>query len=349
MKKLLAVLLVLALLIPVAATAESIGVIGLGTMYVYTANGKTLNVRSTPETGDNIIGRVKYGSAVNVVGFYGDWAEISWGDTTAYVQKRFLQWYVPEDKPTPKPTEDPNAEEKAKLKKELDSEIAIDPVTVEVHATRTSGWINLRQEPSKIAKRLDSFADGTTLQANAETNNWYRVTDPKTSKTGYIHKNYVTVIPQSSPVPVETTGDLGRLNVNGVFDLQCKIPEGYQLQIMSSQKTRIIASLISNEFGGGGYHCVWMSDEDIEILKQSFTALNEIAFSESQTGEGTKLLIAKEAGEDEDYVSILTVYKGYVVEFVLTPNPSAVDQTLTDDQIQKSIDFLTDLQFVPAA
>ena len=363
MKKLLAVLLVLALLIPVAATAESIGVIGLGTMYVYTANGKTLNVRSTPETGDNIIGRVKYGSAVNVVGFYGDWAEISWGDTTAYVQKRFLQWYVPEDKPTPKPTEDPNAEEKAKLKKELDSEIAIDPVTVEVHATRTSGWINLRQEPSKNAKRLDSFADGTTLQANAETNNWYRVTDPKTSKTGYIHKNYVTVIPQSSPVPVETTGDLGRLNVNGVFDLQCKIPEGYQLQIMSSQKTRIIASLISNdaqkpqmiltvafdEQYAEVERLNEMSDEDIEILKQSFTALNEIAFSESQTGEGTKLLIAKEAGEDEDYVSILTVYKGYVVEFVLTPNPSAVDQTLTDDQIQKSIDFLTDLQFVPAA
>ena len=52
MRKLLSLLLVLALLLPVAAaTAEIIG--GPGYMYVYTANGKTLNVRSSPNTGDN--------------------------------------------------------------------------------------------------------------------------------------------------------------------------------------------------------------------------------------------------------------------------------------------------------
>ena len=362
MKKLLAVLLVLALLIPMIAAAESPGLIGLGKMFVYTSNGKSLNVRSTPETGDNIIGHVKYGGEVNVVGFYGDWAEISWGDTTAYVQKRFLQWYAPKDKPQPQPTEDPNAEEKAKLQHELDSEVAINPITIEVHATRSSGWINLRQEPSKISKRLDSFADGVQLQANGETDNWYRVTDPRTNQPGYIHKNFVTVVSQPEPVTVETTDSLGTLNVNGTFDLQCRIPDGYKLQIMSSQKTRIIAALIADDVQKpqmvltvafdeqytGIDRMNDMSDEDIETLKQSFTALNEIEFSEAQTGEGTKLLIARETGEDEDYVSILTVYKGYVVEFVLTPNPEAAEQTLTDDQIQKSIDFLTELQFVPA-
>ena len=125
MKKIMAVLLVIALLVPVMAVAESMGRLGLGTMYVYTANGKSLNVRSTPQTGDNIIGHVKYGGSVNVVGFYGDWAEISWGDTTAYVQKRFLQWYAPKDKPQPQPTKDPDADEKAKMQRELDSETAI--------------------------------------------------------------------------------------------------------------------------------------------------------------------------------------------------------------------------------
>ena len=363
MKKTLALFLVLALLLPVMASAATLGPIGLGKMYVYTSNGKSLNVRSAPETGDNIIGHVAFGGEVNVVGFYGDWAEISWGDTTAYVQKRFLQWYEPKDKPQPQPTKDPEAGEKARMQHELDTEVAIDPITVEVHATRTSGWINLRQEPSKIAKRLDSFPDGVQLQANAETENWYRVTDPKMNQPGYIHKNYVTVVVRPEPVPVETTDSLGTLNVNGAFELQCKIPDGYQLQIMSSQKTRIIANLIADdaqkpqmvltvafdEQYTGVEKMNDMSDEDIEVLKQSFSALSDIEFSEAQTGEGTKLLVAKEKGEDEDYVSILTVYKGYLVEFVLTPNPEAAEQTLTDDQIQKSIDFLTDLQFVPAA
>ena len=36
------------------------------TMYVYTDNGHTLNVRSDPTGGKNIIGRLNYGSAVSV-------------------------------------------------------------------------------------------------------------------------------------------------------------------------------------------------------------------------------------------------------------------------------------------
>jgi hypothetical protein len=89
--------------------------------------------------------------------------------------------------------------------------------------------------------------------------------------------------------------------------------------------------------------------EDLETLKKSYTDMNEVEFSEAETGEGTKLLVAKETGEDEDFVSFLSVYKGYTVEFVLTPNPAAADQTLTDDQIQKCVNFLTGLQFIPAA
>ena len=357
MKRLLSVLLVLMLLVP---SALAVGPLGPGRMYVVTDNGKSLNVRSEPRSGDNVIGHVKYGGAVDVVEFYDGWAEISWGDTTAYVMSRFLQWYVPQDKP--QPTEDPNAKEKAKMQKELDSEVSIDPLMLQAHPTRSSGWVNLRQEPSKNAKRLDSFADGTPLQAFGETTNWYHVTNPMTNKVGYVHKNFVIVMPQPEPVPVETTADLGKLSVNGVFDLQCKIPEGYSLQIMSSQKTRIIASLIADDAQkpqmvltvvfDEQYADVDrmndMPDEDLETLKKTFTVLNEIEFSEAQTGEGTKLLVAKEAGEDEDYVSLISVYKGYLVEFVLTPNPAAADQTLTDDQIQKCIDFLTDLQFVPA-
>ena len=36
------------------------------TMYVYTDNGKSLNVRRDPMTGDNVIGSLKYGEAVYI-------------------------------------------------------------------------------------------------------------------------------------------------------------------------------------------------------------------------------------------------------------------------------------------
>ena len=36
------------------------------------------------------------------------------------------------------------------------------------------------------------------------------------------------------------------------------------------------------------------------------------------------------------------------MEFVLSPNPNAAEQKLTDEQIQAGIDFLSNLEFIPA-
>ena len=47
-------------------------------------------------------------------------------------------------------------------------------------------------------------------------------------------------------------------------------------------------------------------------------------------------------------MDILAIYKGYFIEFNMTPNPNAADQTLTDAQIQMCVDFLTNVDFVPA-
>ena len=66
----------------------------------------------------------------------------------------------------------------------------------------------------------------------------------------------------------------------------------------------------------------------------------------NSTAYGTKLLVARETGSDTDFVDILTVYKGYSIEFVMTPNPEASVQELTDAQIQMCVDFLSELDFV---
>ena len=77
MKKLIAILAAAVLLAAAVPFASAEGnSLGLGTMFVYTENSKSLNVRSAPETGDNIIGSLPYGAEVHVTGFEGAWARI---------------------------------------------------------------------------------------------------------------------------------------------------------------------------------------------------------------------------------------------------------------------------------
>ena len=364
MKKLVASLLVIALLISLAGTVFAKNIFN-SNMFVYTEDGKSLNVRSTPEKGDNIIGHLKYGAKVKVKGFEGDWACIKYEDGIAYVQSRFLMWYKPDPRPTPKPTPKPtprpteDPEEKRKLA-ELRSEVEIAPITVQAYATRASGWVNMRLQPSRETRRVETCADGKMLTAFAETTNWYRVEDPETGNQGYIHKDYLRVVPVQ-PVVVDNTTDIGKLNVNGEFDLQCKIPDGYKLQVISAGSSRIIATLVPEDASrpqmmltvafSETYADVDrmndLTDEQMESLKATFTTMNEVEFSNAQTSAGTKLLVARESGNDEDFVSIFSLYKGYTVEFVLSPNPNAANQTLTQGQIMQCIDFLSNLEFVP--
>ena len=366
MKKLISILtaVVLLLTVTVSFAAAEGKLPGLGTMYVYTENGKTLNVRSTPETGDNIIGHLEYGAKVNVTAFEGSWAKIAYLGGNAWVQSRFLQWYVPGPKPTPQPDPEPEPvpdPDTEQMYEELQSEVAIPQTTVQAQASRTSGWVNMRVYPSKETGRVETCPDGTQLTAFAETINWYHVTDPVTGNSGYIRKDFLKVLPFEQPVVDEETR-IGTLNVNGEFMLEGKIPEGYTLQVLSARNTKIIAALVAedesrpqmlltiafDEMFANVERMNDLSPEEIETLKATYTDMNDVAFSEAETAAGTKLLVARETGSDEDFASILSLYKGYSVEFVLSPNPNAAEQKLTDEQIQAGIDFLSNLEFIPA-
>ena len=69
-KRLPALVLALILLTGLAAVcAQASGLTGDTVMYVYTDNGKGLNVRSAPYVGNNIIGLAKYGSRLTIVRF----------------------------------------------------------------------------------------------------------------------------------------------------------------------------------------------------------------------------------------------------------------------------------------
>jgi len=193
--------MLLAMLIPAMSVAED-----EWTMYVYTDNGKSLNVRRDPTTGNNIIGSLKYGEAVSVrMTSANGWATIVWasGDGfVAYVQSRFLVPYKPAPKSNSNQNQNNNASpaasttDAAKVLSQMNAEFSagkkVSPYTVIARPSRASGWVNLRWAPTTEAERIATCPQGKELTVLAELRTWYQVQDPATGMIGFISRQYVT-------------------------------------------------------------------------------------------------------------------------------------------------------------
>lgn len=368
MKKLLICALVATLLAGMFASCAFAA--GDGCMYVKTENGKGLNLREEPNKTANVILKIPYGDEFWVFEMLGNgWAYGHWGGQFGYVMSRYLSSTKPSAKPADtSKNKDKEAQElkaeQQKLNKELKSEKEVEPFYIAIRPTRSTGWVNFRVGPSKITSRITTFGQGKELIAVGTTTNWYRAKDPETNKVGYIHKNYATKLNKAVDKAQESADGamkLGQLTVNGEFDLTCKLPADYKLQVVNAKGEKIVASVLSDdmtkpqmylsiaydEMYGEVERMNDMSAEELAVLEESFIEMNQVEISYRETGLGTKLLVARETGSDTDFVDILAIYKGYLVEFNMTPNPKAASQTLTEEQVQMCIDFLTNVDFNP--
>lgn len=199
MKKVIALVLSMMLLVLAASAALSEEAQG-SEYYVYTRNGKGLNVRSSMSTADksNIIGSLKYGAKVFIYGVKDGWAMIDYNNTTGYIMYRFLVKTKPDPYTPSAPseqTEAPASTKDATTAAQLNTLIAsakfVQPYTVTVRPTRASGWVYLRWFPSKSAKEMATFGANYELTVIAELKDWYQVSDPATGKVGFIYKSYV--------------------------------------------------------------------------------------------------------------------------------------------------------------
>ena len=154
--------------------------------------------------------------------------------------------------------------------------------------------------------------------------------------------------------------EIGSITVNGAFTLKAAVPEGYTIipfdkddfggiwYIASEDLNQPFMSLtisFDEEYAEVG-RLNDLSDEEIAAIVETFTSEYEVEVSYPETGLGTKLIQVVEVGEYTDFVDIFTIYQGYCVEFVLIGGASE-DATLTQENIEKAIAFLTDLDFEP--
>ena len=381
MKKIWIWVVLLALLAPMAAYLAPVVQAdnGIKTMYVKTDNGKDLTVHAEPNRKSNSLGKLHYGDKVGVDTAYTGkkgWSMVVWGSRDGYVQTRHLTdkdpgpYHKPTKPPkTPKPTKSPEqeAEELKKKQKQLDEELeseqVVAPFYIAVRPSRSTGWVTFRVGPSTITTKVTSYAADKELIVVGETLNWYRARDPETNKLGYIQKELTVKLDKQMAVEEMDDGTLklGKLNVNGEFELTCKLPEGYKLQVVDMRGESIIASVLPDDMTRPQMYLSIafdeayaevdrmndMTDEELAILEESFRKMNQVEIEYRETGLGTKLLVVREVGDDTDFVDFLSVYKGYFVEFVMTPNPNAAVQELTEEQIETAIQFLTDVMFEP--
>ena len=355
---------------------------GSSIMYVKTSNGKSIKIYSEPSKKSSNIGRVGYGDAVEVDWSYAGndgWSRILLGvagHPYGYIQTRYLTdkdpgpYQKPTKAPkTPKPTKDPKKEaaelkkQQEELNKELKSEKEVTPYYITVNPTRASGWINFRVGPSTITSKITSYPANKELIVLGETKTWLRAKDPDTGKIGYIYKKYTAKLNKQVVVAEEAAGTekLGKLSVNGEFEITCKLPQDYKLQVVDVRGENIIASVTSeditkpqmylsiayDELYGDVDRMNDLSNEELAILEDSFKEMDQVEIEYRQTGLGTKLMVVREVGNGQKFIDILSVYKGYFVEFNMTPNPNAAVQDLTEEQIQTAIQFLTDVMFEP--
>ena len=192
-----AVALLMAVLVP-AALAEEIS--PDNEYYVYTENGRALNVRSEPN--GEIVGSLPYGTKVEVSSVINDvWAVITFqydrsgygiGEWPAYVNSRFLIRVDPEilkqklaeeaDSYTGDPIADINAE--------FASAVTVEEYKVTARPARVTSWVNMRWIPSETGMVIAQYAATEELIVMKELNHYLQVRDPDTGDVGYIHKKF---------------------------------------------------------------------------------------------------------------------------------------------------------------
>ena len=200
MKKIIGLLLAVMLLVLFVSSAvtESQGTV----MYVKTANGKALNVRSSMSTADdsNIIGALKYGSKVITYGNKDGWTMIDYNKTTGYIMTKYLVKEKPaaydgtSGSSTQKKAGSFNVKEAtniSQLNSLASSAKFVDPYTVTVHPTTEKGSVYVRWYPTKNAETLITLRDGDELTVIAELTDWFQVSDPETGKVGFVYYTYV--------------------------------------------------------------------------------------------------------------------------------------------------------------
>lgn len=203
----IAVVAAFMMIIPAAMAVDDTPMASEGYYYVYTENGKGLNVRATP--GGEKVGSLKYGSRVYcyyrdggngwaLIDYAYDMPGVGYGTYACYISSRYLRKNKPEPRTPSSSSSKKNTAASTgttdvteEINAEFRSAKKVDAFAVTVRPSRASGWVNMRWAPSKQAEVQATYKANAKLLVIRETDHWYQVEDQDTGDVGFIDKQFV--------------------------------------------------------------------------------------------------------------------------------------------------------------
>ena len=155
---------------------------------------------------------------------------------------------------------------------------------------------------------------------------------------------------------------LGSVEMKGAFTLRCALPEGYTAEVIQNDpdyhlaviaaedesRPQIMLAIAFDELLADVERLNDLDDAALAELEASFREEDEVEITYMFTSHGTKLLVAREIKDGVSYVDFFTIYQGYEIEMVLNHGADFAEQPITEEEIRMAVNFLSDLDFVPA-
>ena len=221
------------------------------TGYVYNLDGTLLNVRPKPSTSQAAIGTLSEGETVVIIGETGNWYEIEFNGTTAYVSKD----YISLTEPTP------------------------EVVKQTGYVYNLNGTLlNVRPQPSTSQAAIGKLSEGETVVIIGETDNWYEI--EFNGSTAYVSKDYVTLTaPQLHPdanIDFSTTPRTGVV-IDSISSLNVRQAATTTSSILGTLTAKDEVTVIGRE---GNFYKISYNDsyayvhKDYVGIKASSTTLN---------------------------------------------------------------------------
>lgn len=187
MKRLSVLMIAAALLVMTMSAACA------ATMYVDTANHKTLNLRS--HENETVIAQIPYRAAVEVHSFFQNdtCANVTYNGQIGWVYTRYLSWNRPA-KNSAKSSMDPTKTTNTAKNTEADVFSGMKKVAAYdavVQPGTPTGYVNLRWAPSKKAAIQGVRYLGNSVRVIAENKYWAQVMDNKSGECGYMLKKFL--------------------------------------------------------------------------------------------------------------------------------------------------------------
>ncbi|MEA5013857.1 MAG: SH3 domain-containing protein [Candidatus Limiplasma sp.] len=193
---------------PVAALGGALG--ETWHAYVYTSNGKGLNLRPTPSTAMKPIATIPYGAKVTLYAYIDQtWVEVDYGSYHGFVMGRYLTYDQPPPKPkpqpAPKPTVKPDPDAPTSFKKVF-SGFAFTSYTAQVRPSTPGGYVHMRWAPTKASDPIQDYHQNDLLNVISQNNTWAQVVDPETGVTGFMMRAFLTEFGVGQPNVGEGSG-----------------------------------------------------------------------------------------------------------------------------------------------